>query len=451
MSILSSRTGASVGSSDSALSISLPLLPSIVAEWAAIIPLVCHLANQRDDYITTGDVALLGRLSVGVFPRLGTLLGLARLLGKGTKYLDHASTRGGSSRTVWDVTWGSVFPCANGAAHSAVSKCLLSRGSSPLQRMPETVSVTPIIDSLGSEVSSSKTKEGRTKEEGIRRYQILHVYQLHRTQKRHSLRDRVDQLRLSVLGQIISFFLFISLAILLCLLGSYGSAALIVCTSVSQLVTLSVSISRPSTYLRNNETHDACMLVASHRNATEWHLYTGDRAIADTLLNKPMFVLPDGREVRFAASWFWFANLLQFAAMTLAAAQKGWDGLLMVMILAVHWTLRHFLYDRTLARDWLEREGIEAKVISFEFGGRYAMIGAIQLFGGSMNTHWMDDILVPHPRREAWLKYLKAEKPKDEFDAHDVRWLETTTEASFAAADVLRQVLGVCNRSRAVV
>ncbi|KAI1754867.1 hypothetical protein F4782DRAFT_538900 [Xylaria castorea] len=436
---------------------SLPPLPNIVAEWAAILPLVCHLADQRDDYITTGDVALLGRLSVGLFPRLGTLSGLARLLGRGTKYLDHASTRGGSSRTVWDAKWGSVFPCANGAAHSAVSKCLLSRGRSPLRRMPETMSPTPqsmdftrplersgvtlklVSDDPGRAVCNSNTGERSAKDEGIRRYQILHTYQLHRTQKRRSWKDQVDQLCFWLPGRIIWFFLLMSLAVLFALLGSYGSAALIVCTSVSQFVALSVTIRRPTAYLKNNETHDAL------------HLYIGDRAIADTLLNKPMFILPEGRSVRLAACWFWFANLLQFAAMTFAAAQKGWDGLWMVVLLAGHWALRYSLYGRTIARDWLEREGIEAKVMSFEFSGRYAMVGAIQVFSASTTTQWMDDILVPHPRRGAWLKCMRGEKPTDEFGSHDARWLETTTEASFAAANVLKQVFSICNRSEASV
>ncbi|GAW19054.1 hypothetical protein ANO14919_085380 [Xylariales sp. No.14919] len=432
-------------------------LPSIVAEWAAIIPLVCHLATQRDDYITIGDIALLGRLSVGIFPRLGTLSGLARLMERGTKYLDHASARGGSSRTVWDVKWGSVFPCANGAVCSAISKYLQNRARVPPQRMPEILSpkpqstacqkptpqigvtAKPTNSPSGGELCNNKSTEGHAKDEGIRRYQTLHVYRLFRTQERRSLKDRVGRLVLSIPGRITWFLLLISLAVVFGLLGSYGSAALVVCTSVSELVALGITIRRPPTYLRNNENHDACMLVAPHENATEWHLYVGDRAVADTLLNKPMFVLPEGKSASFAATWFWFANLLQFAAMTFVAAQKGWDGVWMVVLLAIHWVLRYFLYGGTLARDWLEREGIEAQVGSFEFTGRFAMMGAIQVFSESARTRWMDDILTPHPRRELWLKSLRGEKPIDELDSHDSRWLESASEASLAAADVLKR------------
>ncbi|KAF7532344.1 hypothetical protein G7054_g8018 [Neopestalotiopsis clavispora] len=457
MSLFSSPSEAKFGSLAIEPLLPCPPLPNIVSEWAAILPLVCHLAGQKDDYITTGEVALMGRLSVGIFPRLGTLSGLARLLDRGTKYLDHASTRGGSSRTVYDVKWGSTFPCANGAVCAAISRYFLSRNKKPPQRMPETrppqpdegedekralqgdLRIRPISTSFGSGFSSTTLREQKTAE-GIRRYQVLHVYHFYRTPKQHSLRQRVSRLQMSVPGQLIWFSTYTALAVLLCLLGCFGSAALIVCNSISQLFALSITIERPSSYLRNNEMHDACMLVAPHENASEWHLYIGDRSVVDTMLNKPMFLIPNGRLVHLTASWLWFANLFQMAAMTFVAAQKGWDGVGMVALLAVHWVLRWSFSGRSLARDWLEREGIGAEVRSFEYGSRYAMLGAIQMLSGSTATRWMDNILVPHPRREAWLKALGVKEPTEAFDSHDQSWLEHTTEASLASADVLRSV-----------
>ncbi|KAI1451389.1 hypothetical protein F4805DRAFT_463839 [Annulohypoxylon moriforme] len=446
---------------------SLPL-PNIIAEWAAILPLVCHLASQRDDYITTGDVALRGRLSIGLFPRLGTLSGLARLLEKGTKYLDRASTRGGSSRMVWDVKWGSVFPCANGAACTAISMCLMNRSTNLPQRMPETrpreprtdhcekpfqqnESTVRVHDSARDKSYDKDLKERHAKADDNRRYQILHVYQLYRKPAQHSLRRLIDELYVSLPGQIIWFVFLLCIAIFLCLIGCYGSAALIFCTSISELVGLNIIIRRPAGYLTNNETHDACMLVASHENATEWHLYVGSRAIVDTLLNKPMFVVPSGRSAYLAAHWFWFANLLQFAAMTFVAAQKGWDGVSMVVLLAIHWALRWSPCGRNLAHDWLEREGVDAEVRSFEFGGRHAMMGAIQLFSGDVTTGWMDNILAPHPRREAWLKRLRGEELTGSFNAHDAKWLEYTTEASLASAEMLKVMVDVSDKCQASV
>ncbi|KAI0157995.1 hypothetical protein GGR52DRAFT_564752 [Hypoxylon sp. FL1284] len=463
MSIFSSPSEARLGSISIEPLLYCPPLPNIVAEWAAILPLICHLTGRRDDYITTGDVALRGRLSVGIFPRLGTLSGLARLLDGATKYLDYASTRGGSSRTVWDVKWGSVFPCANGASSAVISDYLMSRDKKPPQRMPETLpfqpqkngdydeksasqsdyKVRPVSTSLGGGLSNPTSREEKANEEGIRRCQLLHVYRLYRTPKRHPLGDRISNLRLSRPGQIICLFIPLCLAVLLCLFGSFGSAALIICISVSELVALRVTIRRPSTYLRNNELHDACMLAASHKNATEWHLYIGDRGIVDTLLNKSMFVVPEGRSARLAARWLWFANFLQLAAMTFVAAQKGWDGVLTMALLAIHWALRWTSSSQDLARDWLAREGVDAEVRSFEFGGRYPMMGAIQVSSGSTTSRWMDNILIPHPRREAWLKILRGQEPTERLDSHDTGWLEYASEASFASAEVMRGALSI--------
>ncbi|KAK8103623.1 uncharacterized protein PG998_010656 [Apiospora kogelbergensis] len=464
MSIFSSPDEANLGSLNVEPVLPCPPLPNIVSEWAAILPLVCHLAGQRDDYITTGDVALMGRLSVGIFPRLGTLSGLARLLDRATKYLDYASTRGGTSRTVWDVKWGSVFPCANGAACAVISEYLLTRDKKPPRRMPEkrssqpvkredeeksaphfTYKIRPVFSSFGSGLRGPTSKEEKASEEGFRRWQVLHVYRMHRTPKRHSLGDRLSKLRLSLPGQLVGFFILTGLAVLLCLFGCFGSAALLACTSVSELVAIRVPIRRPSTYLKNNEAHDACMLTAPHENATEWHLYIGDRGIVDTLLNKPMFMVPEGGSAHLAARWFWFANILQLVSMTFVAAQKGWDGVLMLALLAIHWAIRCSSSGQDLARDWLAREGVDADVRSFEFGGRFAMMGAIQVLGGSTSSRWMDNILVPHPRREAWLKVLRGEEPTESFGSHDASWLDCMSEASFAAAEVLNGEFSVDN------
>ncbi|KAK8068839.1 hypothetical protein PG994_005455 [Apiospora phragmitis] len=447
MSIFSSPDEANLGSLNTKPLLPCPPLPNIVAEWAAILPLVCHLASQRDDYKTTGDVALMGRLSAGIFPRLGTFSGLARLLDRSTKYLDYVSTRGGTSRTVWDVKWGSVFPCANGAACAVISEYLLVKDRKPPQRMPEKLSPRPArtTDDDDEKCIPNEGEEKAEGEEVVRRWQVLHVYRLYRTPRRHSLGDRISVLRLSLPGQLVCFVALLGVAVVLCLFGCFGSAALIACTSVSELVAMRVPIRRPSTYLKNMEAHDACMLTAPHENATEWHLYIGDRGIVDTLLNKPMFVVPEGRSAHLAARWFWSANLLQLAAMTFVAAQKGWDGVLMLALLAIHWALRWSWSGHDLVRDWLAREGVDAEVRSFEFGGRYAVMGAIQLLGGSTTSRWMDNILVPHPRREAWLRLLRVEELTESLGSHDTSWLDYMSEASFAAAEVLKGAFGAEN------
>ncbi|VUC22965.1 unnamed protein product [Clonostachys rosea] len=440
-----SAPNAALGSLGSVPLVPAPSLPPIIAEWAAILPLICHLANQRDDYITTGDVALKGKLSVGLFPRLGTLSGLSRLLERGTEYLDYASTKGGSSRTVWDVKWGSVFPCANGAAVHVLSKYLLSRSKEPPRRISEKTSIQ--VQRQQSEKSTGGLNSSytsyydgsipKTGKGSIRRYQTLHVYQFYRNQKTRSWRRQAKDFFDSLPVQITQWLLLIGLSIFLGLFGCYGTCAIIACSTASEIIARNVKIPRSAGYLKNSEYHDACMLMAAHENATEWHLYIGDRAIVDTLLNKPMFVIPDGTTTKLTASWFWFAHLLQLAAMTFVAAQKGWDGTCLMLLLAGHWSLYFLHSGQGVAQDWLEKEGIEAKVKSFEFGGRFGLMGAIQLFSGSTTTRWMDAILVPHPRRELWLKRLQGSDGAGHIDVLEASWVQFSSDASFAGAEVL--------------
>lgn len=115
----------------------LPIPPNIVVEWTSLVPLVTHLASYRHDHQLAGEAALCGRLNVSLFPRLGVLDGIARLLAGGPDFLDRISTISEVSHYVWDVNWGSSFPCANGAASSIITSYALSRAECKSVRMPE--------------------------------------------------------------------------------------------------------------------------------------------------------------------------------------------------------------------------------------------------------------------------------------------------------------------------
>ncbi|KAI8627825.1 hypothetical protein F5Y19DRAFT_440053 [Xylariaceae sp. FL1651] len=467
--------------------IPIPSLPNIVAEWAAIIPLVTHLASPRDDYITTGDITLSGSLSIELFPRLGILSSYSRLLTRGTKFLDYASTRGGSSRMVYDVSWGSVFPCANGAASSAVIRYLLSRSKSHSTPtvMPEkrpcpqkfeketgkscsfsTQSSTVTTDiptqaSPGMQFCSPKQSQNNraAKSEELpdmvekhrRRFQTLHVIRFYRKPKRLStFQALLLRQQKATWYQAVCFVVLTGLAVFLGVVGAYGTAAVLICCAVSKLVAWRVPILRPALYLENNESSlndGTYMLVASHQNASEWILLIGDRAVVDTLLNKPMIaVIGDGAGspiTHFAAIWFRFAHILQLTGMTFVAAQKGWDGISLVVLMAVHWAL-HAVFSRSnLVRTWLQEEGIGADVKSFGFRGRMPMLGAIQIFSGAKTTRWMDDIAVPHPRRDAWLRCIQGDETwRDKegllLSQSDRQFVELSAEASIIAAAVLK-------------
>ncbi|KAM0272886.1 hypothetical protein ACHAQH_008514 [Verticillium albo-atrum] len=458
--IFSSPEQASLGSLNIPSHLPGPPLPNIVAEWGAILPLVTHLASQRDDYLTTGDVALMGALPVGLFPKLGIFSGYSRLLRNGTRFLDYASTRGGSSTTVWDVSWGSVFPCANGAASAAVMRYFLGRSKEGREIMPEKL-VVPSSEakersaSDSSNVKSSSTgttsstvqmSRYRTVDPATpdkipqRRYQVLNVFYFRRKTSSRTLLGFCIKLGDKTWFRIASFICLLALSALLGLVGAYGTAAVVASSALSQAVAWNISIQRPTGYLSNNEAHDACMLVACHQNATEWNLLIGDRGIVDTLLNKPMFHLPSGEGVDLAASWFWFANLVQLVAMTFVAGQKGWDGVALVLLLGLHWAVFNTFPRSGLVHSWLQTEGVDAVLKSYEFGGRMAMMGAIQAFSKSKITRWMDDIIVPHPRRDALLSCIGGEeKFGPEYSESDRKRTRSMAEASLAAAQVLER------------
>ena len=82
-----------------------------------MIPLLCHITSRHHDHDFIGQAALTGRIHISLFPRLGVLKGIARLLEEGSEFLDRATSTGDRRSDVWDVNWGSVFPCAGGADH----------------------------------------------------------------------------------------------------------------------------------------------------------------------------------------------------------------------------------------------------------------------------------------------------------------------------------------------
>lgn len=354
-----------------------PRVPTIVSEWAGLSPLVFHLASSQDDYKTAGDVSLLGRFPVTLFPPLGAFDGMARLIERGTKYLDYASTKGGSSQTVWDVKYGGSFPVANGAASASVISQLAKKHNPALEKC--------------------------YKEPNAPRSQILNIYEFSKNDQNLS---SFQALQRTKYWQTLPVVFLVGLCVLFAILGAFGTAAIALTCALSRVFTLIVTFDRPVGYLNSTETHSACMLVAAHQNALEWHLFTGDRGVVDTLLNKPMIKVPERNSKTQAASlWFRVANAAQIIAMTFTAADKGWDGLCLVLLLTAHYALV-WLRRQTLAGDWLDQEKITVNTRCLEFSSRHSLIGTIQKLSGANNSRWMDIILEPTARRNQWLRAL---------------------------------------------
>ncbi|MCJ1426788.1 hypothetical protein MMC29_004691 [Sticta canariensis] len=460
----------------------LPIPPNIVAEWTSLIPLVAHLASYRHDHQLAGEAALTGHLNTSLFPRLGVLDGISRLLAGGPDFLDRVSTMGEVNNHVWDVNWGSAFPCANGAASSILTAYALSYAGYKSFRMPEKVATSSkipgpeqVVDGIPKSPSISKDetpgittnniqKEKRSSFPGdqaesafrkpevglcFRRYKTLHVIVFGRQKlsNSHGWYHRVDQVVESSMFKATKVLLLLGIVVVLFLCDAFGTAVLLLIGLVTQVMCQFLKVQRPPGFLGNNENHNACMLLSSHANSSTWYLYIGDRGVVDSLLNKTMFSIPSFGKV--LTHWFRTAHVIQLLAMTFVAAQKGWDGIaLLALLISAH--AMNWRYGKNqLARRWLVTEGVCVKAKSFEFTGRTAMLGAIHKMSGTKAMSWMDEIMPPVPRRQVWLNRLgkgwdETSFPDPAFVAlsrFDQDWVLLHSGLATQAADILRNEL----------
>ncbi|KIW29883.1 uncharacterized protein PV07_05669 [Cladophialophora immunda] len=453
--------------------ISLPALPRIVTEWCALVPLVVHLASPHDEFQVIGDACLRGKIRLDLMPKLGQLKGVAKLLSFGSAVLDQTSSAGvAGSMTVWDVSWGSVFQCANGAARELLT-------AHAFRRKTDVVEVETTAPEAAGDGRQPQTKvDGREpatkpsipKNVAFSRPQVLHLVELRfdktSSGSKGSTTPSLVERLCTVLGHVLATAPILPLA----LCGAYGTCALLLLSRVNALVCQRLPIHRPPGYLGNTETYNsACMLVAPHDNASTWHLYRGDRAVVDWLLNKPMLAIRTPRGWPWAFWYFQLTHYLQLLAMTYVAAQKGWDGVFLLVLMVISrlagsdaaamtpWAAR----AGGAAAIWLRQNNINIEVNTFRMTGRTQMIGAIELINGmdqsegsspqsssssllssstsssaslignhqdtgshgtsassSIRSHtlssmgsklranWMDSIIAQSPRRDMWLERL---------------------------------------------
>ncbi|KAJ6138958.1 hypothetical protein N7471_005444 [Penicillium samsonianum] len=404
------RDSASYGTNDT----HPPVLPvstaglAIIFEWVALLPLTIYLASSQLTYQLVGRVSLLGSLGVSFFPPLGVLNHIASLLNDRFDFFDRASSISELRRTIWDANWGSVFTCANGAASEIISKHTLSAGH--FTEIPQVQLVTNLtsIQDIASEkipIVSEHT------ENRYRNLQTLHILDFSHTPKRdiYNTTSLLQSTAILRVGKVLLLLALLGFCILTVLFGLYGTATCIFIAFAFQVLCQLVQVRRPPGYLYNNEgpTADSCMLAAIHENASTWYLYKGSRAVIDTLLNKPMI-----ESVSSPLGWILpvllrFLGVLQLLAVTYVAAQKGWDGVALLAVIFASFIFDHLSYNNNrLAHLWLKREGVNIRSHSFRFTTRSAMIGTIQVLKQSPVISWMDGILAPSSRREAWLACL---------------------------------------------
>ena len=243
--------------------------------------------------------------------------------------------------------------------------------------------------------------------------------------------------------QVLSSLFLSSIAVILCLYGLYGTACTVLFGAISRIACLFLQVHRPPGFLENNELHSACMLVGIHQNSSIWYLYIGDRGVVDSVLNKTMIMLSTRSYVLLY--WFKASHIVQLLAMTFVAAQKGWDGISMIIFMLVADGFLWYFQGSQVAKLWLDNEGITTIAKSFEFTGRTSMMGAIQKFSGSKTSQWMDSLVTPSLRRKAWLERLGdiansgPGESYEQLENFDKRWVNIQLTLTMRAANLLQR------------
>lgn len=428
--------------------ISIPNIPPIITEWSALVPLASHLANHDDEHRLVGELALAGHLKVGLFPRLGYLHAISRLLEGVPNFCDRVNAKSESNYRIWDVNWGSVFTRANGSAASIITDCALSKRPK-IVKMPEKVLADPgeLPGGVLLDTPLQNNRGNVTIKPVFSRRQELHVIRVNRT---GSVRSKQNCVSKEIARTVSGFAYWISLmgiVVTLCFLGAFGSAAIVSNGVLSKLVCRLLRTKRPKGYLENNENHEACMLSAVHENASTWCLYIGDRGVIDWLLNKTMLAAPAATRMHMA--YFRFAHIVQLIAMTFVAAQKGIDGISLVVLLVLNYGTRYLLGNHRTARKWLRAEGVSVDAHTFAFSGRTPMIGAIHMMSEARDAAWMETLIVPCPRIAVWLDELKCTaavqsqlaQRMQALSPSDKSWVLLNTQLAVQASRLIRQEL----------
>ncbi|KKO96953.1 hypothetical protein THAR02_10941 [Trichoderma harzianum] len=442
-------------------------VPKFIYEWAALIPLTVYLANGRSDYELAGEVSLRGRLSVSFIPKLWALGGLANLLRLGEAFFDSANNEGEVLK-VFDVQHGSVFRCYNSAAASLVAKTAFGR-----HNVRSDISESDLIEWIRKNrddlerdfrvarfggLPGSKFEEICENRKQYGRRQVLNIIHVIRKQPpgQKSAKRSVRGIFLpenwkGTVAVYVEIILATALTALLYIVGCIGSGSLVFIGGISRFCAHNTVIPRPRQYLWNREKYDkGLMLVAVHENAAVWTLYHGDRGLIDSLLNKPMIGhLRPTQFRRFVYTWFRCAEVLQVIAMTFVAGQKGWDSLmLLILIIAVGGFSKLYRYNMH-ARNWLHREGFEMVPFQCEFSGRTELMAAVQTLSTEKRPLWMDSIIAPVARREVLLQRLgevdcDEEMGQQSFDAlgeTDKVWVMSNFVQAKAACTLIEKSL----------
>jgi hypothetical protein len=434
-------------------------LPLVLEEWAALIPLMIYLESSfHHDYQCAGESALTCKLSVGIFPKLWAIGSVTKLLRDRENFLDMAITSGPPLLCL-DVQWGNALPCANSAATAAIAQYVLSSREgkhisiddlsswtrSGCQKLARRLSIK------GSDFDSKTVPALLNQRLGRQRKQTLQVLRFSKKDGDVHPRRRRRSERLEQSVGCAEVFAATCLTAALVVTGNYGSGALVFLAGITRSLSRSVVLERPESYLHSDDDQrQRCILAGPHESASTWYLFVGDVDLIDTLLIKPMVIIPPNQS-KYLIQGFSTVRVLQLLLMTYVASQKQWDGICLVILVMLAIVIEKLMGDTRHARDWLEGSGYTCETVTCEFAGRHDLMGAVQCIAGGKETAWMDKVLQIARRRTVWLGKIRArwvsrEKLAKEYQAlspFDREWVDSTAMMSFAGGALIKEALGI--------
>ncbi|KAJ4861156.1 hypothetical protein T069G_06144 [Trichoderma breve] len=246
-----------------------PILPvaasqlQIIFEWVGILPLEIYLSGSGLSHWLVGQTSLAGFIGVSLFPRLGILDSLAAFLREGADFLDRASSVSELRHTVWDANWGSVFPCANGAASDILTRYIIPKArdieipadlaaliaANELIRNPEEGKDNAVT------AETSNNSKGQTNENiggpHFSRHQTLYILDCTiDAGKRKTNSPSVTWLFFLI--EVLFILSLIGACVSTILLGLYGTAAAILISIAFRVARHSIKVIRPPRYLESN-------------------------------------------------------------------------------------------------------------------------------------------------------------------------------------------------------
>ena len=165
------------------------------------------------------------------------------------------------------------------------------------------------------------------------------------------------------------------------------------------------------------------------------------------MLNKTTLAIPSATQSQIF--YFRLAHLMQLLAMTFVAAQKGIDGVSLIVLLVSNYGVQYLFGGHRISRQWLEAEKVSVDAYTFRFSGRTPMIGVIHALSQAHDAAWMESVMAPCPRISVWLTELKRsadmrgglDVDRQGLNPSDCAWVPLNTQLTLQAETLIRTEL----------